>query len=187
MDIEIEIEKENINILNTNTIEESKKKKDEAICKEIHNLHKYGSLLMNRCDIMQYKLQLEDQLNQILYRDYYYNNKEKLNNEADELFKEIKETTEKLKNLINNFNCFLKQIIDMSLISISKLYAMANITHNVNEMYRTTINLRYSIDNSNLEKFLKNLFYKEITDYINKTNEMQKFDDSMKILGSYFI
>jgi len=75
----------------------------------------------------------------------------------------------------------------MSLISISKLYAMANITHNVNEMYRTTINLRYSIDNSNLEKFLKNLFYKEITDYINKTNEMQKFDDSMKILGSYFI
>jgi len=80
MDFEIE----NINILNTNTIEGSIKRKDEAICKEIYNLYKYASCLLKIYDATGYANNLDDQLSQdTTYRDYCFNNKETFDKDDD--------------------------------------------------------------------------------------------------------
>jgi len=183
MDFEIE----NINILNTNTIEGSIKSNDEATCYEIYNLYKYANCLLKIYDATGRANKLVDKINQnTTYRDYLFNNKENLDKE-DDLYNEIKGTTDKLKELIENYDCFLNHIRDMSLISICRLYAMVDMTNNVKDMYKLVDNMRYSVDNSNLEKFLKELFYKDIISYEAKTKEMQKFDETTKIMKSYFI
>jgi len=186
MDFEMEKENKNINILNTNTIEESIKRKDKAICKEIYNLYEYSSCLLKIYDATGRANKLDEQLSQdTTYRDYCFN-KENLDKD-DDLYNEIEGLTDRLKELMNNFDKFKTQIRNMSLVEISKLYSIVDMTNNVKDMHKLSTNLRYSIDNSNLEKFLKELFYKDITNYINKTNEMQKFDETMKIMKSYFI